>query len=87
MLTREEFCKTHSDIRVGLTAYSINGEKLGMIERVDDVSFIVGRGWFFHKDFAVPYDDIDDVREAGVVIRQRSQDLEVLLPDGSHELP
>ncbi len=62
MLTKEEFVKTHPDIRAGMTVYSTDDEKLGVIERFDDDNFTVERGWFFHKDFMIPYDDIEDIR-------------------------
>jgi uncharacterized protein (TIGR02271 family) len=76
MLTKEEFVKTHPDVRVGMTAYTADGEKIGVIERIDEDELLVARGWFFHKDFLIPYDDIEDVRENQVIIRQRRDDLE-----------
>jgi uncharacterized protein (TIGR02271 family) len=76
MLTKEEFVKTHSDVRVGMTAYSMDGEKLGVIERVDEDNLTIERGWFFHKDFMIPYDDIEDIREDRVIVRQRREDFE-----------
>ncbi len=76
MLTKEEFVKTHPDVRVGMTAYSIDDEKLGVIERVDEDNLTIERGWFFHKDFMIPYDDIEDVREDRVIVRQRREDFE-----------
>jgi uncharacterized protein (TIGR02271 family) len=76
MLTKEEFVKTHPDVRVGMAAYSIDGEKLGVIERVDEDNLMIERGWFFHKDFVIPYDDIEDIREDRVIVRLRREDLE-----------
>ncbi len=76
MLTKEEFVKTHPDLRVGMTVYSMDDEKLGVIERVDEENFTVERGWFFHKDFMIPYDDIEDIREDRVIVRQRREDFE-----------
>jgi len=76
MLTKEEFVKTHPDVREGMTAYTTDGEKLGVIERVDEDNLTIERGWFFHKDFLIPYDDIEDIREDQVIIRQRRQEFE-----------
>jgi len=76
MLTKEEFVKTHPDVRVGMTAYSLDGEKLGVIERIDEDNLTIERGWFFHKDFTIPYDDIEDIREDQVIVRQRREDFE-----------
>jgi uncharacterized protein (TIGR02271 family) len=76
MLTKEEFVKTHPDVRVGMTAYSMDGDKLGVIERFDEDNLTIERGWFFHKDFLIPYDDIEDIREDQVIVRQRREDFE-----------
>ncbi len=74
MLTKEQFVKTHPDVRVGMTVYSMDGEKLGVIERAEDDNLTIQRGWFFHKDFLIPYDDIKDIREDRVIVRQRRED-------------
>jgi len=76
MLTKEEFVRTHPDVRVGMTAYTMDGEKLGVIERIDEENLTIERGWFFHKDFLIPYDDIEDIREDRVIVRQRREDFE-----------
>lgn len=75
MLTKEEFVKTHPDVRVGMTVYSRDGERLGIIERIDEDNFTIERGWFFHKDFLIPYDAIEEIREDRVIVRQRHEDL------------
>jgi len=79
MLTKEEFVKTHPDVRVGMTAYSMDGEKLGVIERVAEDNLTIERGWFFHKDFVIPYDDIEDIRADQVIVRQRREDFEEMM--------
>lgn len=76
MLTKEDFTRTHPDLRTGMTAYTSDGEKLGVIERITDDNVIIEKGWFFHKDFIVPYDDIEDIREDHLIIRQRREDFE-----------
>jgi uncharacterized protein (TIGR02271 family) len=76
MLTKEEFTRTHPDLRTGMTAYTSDGEKLGVIERLTDDNVIIEKGWFFHKDFLIPYDDIEDIREDHLIIRQSRDDFE-----------
>jgi uncharacterized protein (TIGR02271 family) len=76
MLTKEEFTRTHPDLRTGMTAYTSDGERLGVIERITDDNVIIEKGWFFHKDFLVSYDDIEDIREDHLIIRQRREDFE-----------
>jgi stress response protein YsnF len=76
MLTKEEFVKTHPDVRVGMTAYSTDGARLGVIERIDEDNLTIERGWFFHKDFTIPYDDIEDIRDDRAIVRQRRKGAE-----------
>jgi uncharacterized protein (TIGR02271 family) len=85
MLTKEEFVKTHPDVRVGMTAYTTDGEKLGIIERIDEDTLLVERGWFFHKDFTISYDDIEDVQEDRVIVRQRRGDFQEQMGEESWE--
>lgn len=76
MLTKEEFTKTHPDLRVGMMVYSMDGEKIGTIEGIGEDSLKIERGWLFHHDFAIPYDDIEDIRADQVIVRQRRADFE-----------
>jgi uncharacterized protein (TIGR02271 family) len=68
-----------------MTAYTSDGEKLGVIERIDEDNVIIEKGWFFHKDFVVPYDDIEDIREDHLIIRQRREDFEEVRETGFAE--
>jgi uncharacterized protein (TIGR02271 family) len=76
MLHRSEFIATHPDVRTGMTAYTIDGEKLGTVERIDEDNITIEKGWFFHKDFVISYDDIQDVREDQIILRHRRADFE-----------
>ena len=81
MLTKEEFVKTHPDVRMGMTVYSMDGEKLGVIERIDEDNLMIERGWFFHKDYTISYDDIENIRGDRVLVRVRRADLEEERPE------
>jgi uncharacterized protein (TIGR02271 family) len=74
MLDRKEFVKTHPDVRTGMTAYSTTGERIGVIEQIGDDNIMIEKGRIFHKDVSVPYDDIEDVREDEVIIRERGEE-------------
>jgi uncharacterized protein (TIGR02271 family) len=76
MLHRSEFIATHPEVRTGMTVYTLDGEKLGTIEQIGEDNIIIEKGWFFRKDFIVSYDDIEDVREDQVILRQRRADFE-----------
>jgi hypothetical protein len=69
MLRKEEFLKTHPEVRTGMTAYSVGGDRLGVVEQINEDGVMIERGRVFHKDFYVPYDDIEDVRDKDIVIR------------------
>ncbi len=70
MVRKDEFLKMHPDIRTGMEAYDSKGERLGVIERVDDDSITIEQGHIFHHDVSLPYDAIADIREDQVIIRQ-----------------
>jgi len=76
MLHKEDFIQTYPDVRIGMTAYSVDGEKLGAIERIDEDNITIEKGWFFRKDFVVAYDDIMDVRGDQITLRQTREELE-----------
>src|SRR5512146_299844 len=69
MVRKDEFLKTHPDIRTGMEAYDNRGGRLGVIERVDDDSITIERGHIFHHDVSLPYDAIEDIRQDQVIIR------------------
>jgi uncharacterized protein (TIGR02271 family) len=76
MLHRSDFIATHPEVRTGMTAYTVDGEKLGTVERIGEDNITIEKGWFFRKDFLVSYDDIADVRGDEVILRQRREDFE-----------
>jgi hypothetical protein len=76
MLHKEDVIRTHPDARIGMTAYSVDGEKLGVIQRVDEDNITIEKGGFFRKDFVVPDDNIMDVRGDQITIRQTREELE-----------
>jgi hypothetical protein len=70
MVRREEFIKTHPDVRTGMEAYDSKGQRLGVIERVDDDSITIEKGHIFHHGVSLPYDAIEDIRQDQVIIRR-----------------
>lgn len=76
MLHKNEFLSTHPDIHTHMDAYSLDGEKLGEVERLDDDSITIEKGWFFPKDFTIRYDDVVDIREDHLVVNRGRADLD-----------
>jgi uncharacterized protein (TIGR02271 family) len=76
MLNKDEFLSAHPDIHTGMDAYSVDGEKLGEVERLDDDSITIEKGWFFPRDFTIRYDDVVDIREDHLVVSRSRADLE-----------
>jgi len=76
MLNKDEFISAHPDIHTGMDAYSVDGEKLGEVERLDDDSITIEKGWFFPRDFTIRYDDVVDIREDHLVVSRSRADLE-----------
>ena len=75
MLNKDEFLNTHPDIHTGMDAFSVDGEKLGEVERLDDDSITIEKGWFFPRDFTIRYDDVVDIREDHLVVSRSRADL------------
>ncbi len=76
MLNKDEFLNAHPDIHTGMDAYSVDGEKLGEVERLDDDSITIEKGWFFPRDFTIRYDDVVDIREEHLIVSRSRADLE-----------
>ena len=76
MLNKDKFLSTHPDILTGMDAFSVDGEKLGEVERLDDDSITIEKGWFFPRDFTIRYDDVVDIREDHLVVSRSRADLE-----------
>jgi len=76
MLNKDEFLNTHPDLHTGMDAFSVDGEKLGEVERLDDDSITIEKGWFFPRDFTIRYDDVVDIREDHLVVSRSRADLE-----------
>jgi len=47
MLHKDEFLNAHPDVHTGMNAYSVDGEKLGEVEMLDEDSMTIEKGWFF----------------------------------------
>jgi hypothetical protein len=76
MLTKEEFTKTHPELRMGMKVYSKNGEKLGEIEDLTDQGIVIGKGWLLPKLSTTPYDDIMEIRGGRVMLSRESDEME-----------
>lgn len=76
MLHKNDFLSTHPDIRTHMDAYSLDGEKLGEVERLDEDSITIEKGWFFPRDFTIRYDDVVDIREDHLIVNRGRTDLD-----------
>ena len=76
MLRKNEFLNTHPEIHTHMDAYSLDGEKLGEVETLDEDSITIEKGWFFPKDFTIRYDDVVDIREDHLIVNRGRTDLE-----------
>ena len=76
MLRKNEFISTHPEIHTHMDAYSVDGEKLGAVERLDEDSITIEKGWFFPKDFTIRYDDVVDIRGDHLIVNRGRTDLE-----------
>jgi uncharacterized protein (TIGR02271 family) len=76
MLNKNDFLSTHPEIHPHMDAYSLDGEKLGEVERLDEDSITIEKGWFFPRDFTIRYDDVVDIREDHLIVNRGRTDLD-----------
>jgi uncharacterized protein (TIGR02271 family) len=74
-MRREEFLSKHPDLKPDMVAVSDDGERLGSITSLNEDSIDIGKGDFFPRDFAVRYDDIEDVHDGELVVSRTGDDL------------
>lgn len=66
---------SRADLREGMTVYSLDGEKLGKIIRLEENRFWIEKGFFFPKDYLVRYDTIDQIQDNDIILSIRREDL------------
>ncbi|OHB63278.1 MAG: hypothetical protein A2Y77_17195 [Planctomycetes bacterium RBG_13_62_9] len=82
MVHKDEYISAHPDLHTGMDAYSVDGEKLGKVEYLDEDSITIEKGWFFPKDFTIRYDDVMDVAEDRITVNRSRADLEEWRSEG-----
>jgi hypothetical protein len=69
MVHKEEFIKLHPEVTTGMEAYDYQGQRVGIIERIDDESITIEKGHILRHGVRLPYEAIEDIREDHVIIR------------------
>jgi len=72
-------------LREGMIVRSLDGEKLGKIVRCGEEEFIIEKGFFFPKDYAASYANVDDIREGEVYLAGRREDLQPFTAERQEE--
>jgi uncharacterized protein (TIGR02271 family) len=75
MMHREQFLKTHPNVKGEMVAYTRDGEKLGKVTTLNDDNVNIEKGFFFPRDFVVSYDDIVEVKGNEIIISRRGTEL------------
>jgi uncharacterized protein (TIGR02271 family) len=75
MMRRDEFMRQHPDLEPHMIAVSEDGETLGDVTSLNEESVDIGKGDFFPRDFAIRYDDIENVSDGRLILNQRGDDL------------
>lgn len=74
-MNREDFLRRHPDLEPNLIAVSDDGATLGSVTSLNENSVDIARGEFFPRDFAVRYDDIENVNDGKLILNQSGDDL------------
>lgn len=64
-------------LRDGLEVWSEDGKKLGKIVDVRADNFVVEKGYFFPKDFVLPFDDVREIQADRVLLARTQEQLGV----------
>ncbi|MFP4015380.1 MAG: YsnF/AvaK domain-containing protein [Chitinispirillaceae bacterium] len=75
MLNRNQFLDKYPGVSEGNNAYTRDGEKLGKIIELNDDYLTIEKGFFFPKDFTFRYDDISEVRDGELILKENRGDL------------
>jgi uncharacterized protein (TIGR02271 family) len=75
-----------SDIKIGMTVRSSDGEKLGKITFCGEDEFAIEKGIFFHKEYRVPYHEVRDVRGDDIFLVRDRDSLHVPVESDTGEI-
>ncbi len=75
MFNRDQFLNKFPGVNEGQNAYTQDGEKLGKVIELNDDYLTVEKGFFFPKDFTFRYDDISEVRDGELILKENRSDL------------
>ena len=75
MLNRRTFLDTNPQFVEGLAVYSKDGEHLGKIVSMDELSFTIEKGFFFPKEFSARYEDVQSIRDGSVQLNESKETL------------
>lgn len=75
MLNRNQFLDKYPGVSEGKNAFTKDGEKLGKLIELNDDYLTIEKGFFFPKDFTFRYDDVSEVRDGELILKEKSSDL------------
>lgn len=75
MLNQTEFLNTAPSFTTGMVVLSRDGERLGRVSSMHDDYFVIEKGFFFPREFSVRYEDVLQVGDDDVTIRQAQGEL------------
>ncbi|HLD99314.1 MAG TPA: YsnF/AvaK domain-containing protein [Bdellovibrionota bacterium] len=71
----KEFLSRYPEFSQGQKVRSSDDENLGSVQELQDDLFVIEKGFFFPRDFAVRYDDVKELRDGIVYLNLRKEDL------------
>lgn len=75
LLNRGSFMKKYPSFAEGMDVFGKDGQKLGKVLSTGDNAFVVEKGVFFPKDFSLRFDDISEIRDNKIFLRQSTNEL------------
>jgi len=79
LLGTEGMAKMASQFKVqvqeGFEARSSDGKRLGKVIAIHSNTFVIEKGFFFPKDYTVPFDEVREVHDKSVVLLHSQEEL------------
>lgn len=63
------------DIHEGMKVHASDGGNLGKVVMMNEENFIIEKGFFFPKEYTASYDQIDDIRDDEIWLRESGTEL------------
>jgi hypothetical protein len=74
-MNKKEFLARYPEYTDGIVVRSSDGERLGEVLTLRESDFVIEQGFFFPRDYAVRFDQVERIHDGELVLRRHSRDM------------